>query len=360
MKTAHLVSEDEGESAAKLHILVTGGAGFIGSHACLQLLELGHRVTVVDNLSRGNVGAIRELEKIATPGQLRFVLVDLGDKSALMDVFANTDPPFDVVMHFAALAYVGESMAQPLLYWHNITANTLTLLEVMRSHGVGRLIYSSTCATYGEPESMPITETTPLAPINPYGKAKKASEDVIRDESWANPAFGAVILRYFNVIGNDPQGRVGEAPRAELRHHGRISGACFDAALGRLPGLTIMGTDYKTKDGTCVRDYIHVVDLVRAHVMAMPRARPGVVETYNVGVGKGYSVREFVDVCRKVTGKEISVKEKERRPGDYAEVYSDPSKIYREIGWRAQYTELEESIRHAWNWQVAHPHGYDS
>eukprot|EP00897_Mesotaenium_endlicherianum_P000903 jgi/Mesen1/10813/ME000093S10338 len=235
--------------AGVTHVLVTGGAGFIGSHATLRLLTEGKRVTIVDNLSRGNLGAIKVLRELAKPHMLQFVHADLGDAHAVNRIFSSN--AIDVVIHFAAVAYVGESMAEP--------------------------------------------------------------------------------LRYFNVIGSDPEGRLGEAPRPELRHHGRITGACFDAALGNIPGLKIMGTNYKTPDGTCIRDYIHVTDLVDAHLAAMSKQVMGEVKIYN----------------------------KERRPGDYAEVYSDPSKILKELGWKARYVNLEESLGMAWNWRKNHPHGYE-
>ncbi|KAL9258100.1 UDP-arabinose 4-epimerase 1-like protein, partial [Drosera capensis] len=242
-------------------------------------------------------------------------------------------------------------------YYHNITSNTLGVLEAMAAHGVKTLIYSSTCATYGEPEKMPITEETPQVPINPYGKAKKMAEDIILDFSKTN-RMAVMILRYFNVIGSDPDGRLGEAPRPELREHGRISGACFDAARGITPGLKVKGTDYNTPDGTCVRDYIDVTDLVDAHVKALERAMPGKVGIYNVGTGKGRSVKEFVEACKKATGVNIKVDYLPRRPGDYAEVYSDPSKIRTELNWTARYTNLPESLEIAWRWQKAHRDGY--
>ncbi|KAG6523703.1 hypothetical protein ZIOFF_013579 [Zingiber officinale] len=316
------------------HVLVTGGAGYIGSHAALRLLKDSYRVTIVDNLSRGNLGAIK-----------------------VNRIFAEN--AFDAVMHFAAVAYVGESTLEPLRYYHNITANTLVILEAMAAHGVKTLIYSSTCATYGEPEKMPITELTPQNPINPYGKAKKMAEDIILDFSKKSD-MAVMILRYFNVIGSDPEGRLGEAPRPELREHGRISGACFDAALGIIPGLKVKGTDYTTSDGTCIRDYIDVTDLVDAHVKALDKAMPNKVGIYNVGTGKGRSVKEFVEACKKATGVNIKVDYLERRPGDYAEVYSDPSKINRELNWTAHYTKLEESLSISWRWQKLHPSGYSS
>ncbi|KAL0363704.1 UNVERIFIED_CONTAM: putative UDP-arabinose 4-epimerase 3 [Sesamum calycinum] len=223
---------------------------------------------------------------------------------------------FDAVMHFAAVAYVGESTLDPLKYYHNITSNTLVVLEAMAAHGVKTLIYSSTCATYGEPEKMPITEETP----------QRTAILLVLDSSSI----------YFNVIGSDPEGRLGEAPRPELREHGRISGACFDAARGIIPGLKVRGTDYKTSDGTCIRDYIDVTDLVDAHVKALEKAKPKHVGIYNVGTGRGRSVKEFVEACKKATGVPIKVDFLPRRPGDYAEVYSDPTKIKNELNWTAK------------------------
>ncbi|XP_024442894.1 probable UDP-arabinose 4-epimerase 2 isoform X1 [Populus trichocarpa] len=217
------------------HVLVTGGAGYIGSHAALRLLKDSYRVTKVDNLSRGNLGAVKVLQDLfPEPGRLQFIYADLGDAKAVNKIFAEN--AFDAVMHFAAVAYVGESTMEPLRYYHNITSNTLVVLEAMAAHKVKTLIYSSTCATYGEPVKMPITEQTPQLPINPYGKAKKMAEDIIIDFSKTTD-MAVMILRYFNVIGSDPEGRLGEAPQPELREHGRISGACFDAARGIIPGL---------------------------------------------------------------------------------------------------------------------------
>ncbi|CAI9754465.1 unnamed protein product [Fraxinus pennsylvanica] len=334
------------------HVLVTGGAGYIGSHAVLRLLKDSYRVTIVDNLSRGNMGAVKILQELyPEPGRLQFIYADLGDAASVNKIFREN--AFDAVMHFAAVAYVGESTAEPLRYYHNITSNTLLLVKAMATRGVKTLIYSSTCATYGEPEKMPITEVTPQAPINPYGKAKKMAEDIILDFSKTSD-MAVMILRYFNVIGSDPEGRLGEAPRPELREQGRISGACFDAARGIISGLKIRGTDYSTPDGTCVRDYIDVTDLIDAHVKALAHAKPGKVGIYNVGTGKGSSVKQFVEACKKATGVNIKVDYLSRRPGDYAEVYSDPSKINNELNWMAKYTNLEESLAIAWRWQKTH------
>ncbi|KAK8992151.1 hypothetical protein V6N11_048246 [Hibiscus sabdariffa] len=355
----HFSRHEEGVT----HVLVTGGAGYIGSHAALRLLKENYRVTIVDNLSRGNMAAVKILQKLhPQPGRLQFIYADLGDAKAVDKIFSEN--AFDAVMHFAAVAYVGESTMDPLRYYHNITSNTLTVLKSMAAHGVPTLIYSSTCATYGEPEKMPITEGTPQAsckhvPINPYGKAKKMAEDMILDFS-KNSNMAIMTLRYFNVIGSDPEGRLGEAPRPELRDQGRISGACFDAARGIIPGIKVRGTDYKTHDGTCIRDYIDVTDLVDAHVKALQHAKARHVGIYNVGTGKGRSVKEFVEACKKATGVNIKVEYLPRRPGDYAEVFSDPSKIRRELNWTARYTDLEESLQIAWRWQKVHRDGYNS
>jgi UDP-arabinose 4-epimerase len=338
------------------HVLVTGGAGFIGSHATMRLFDEGWAVTIIDNFSRGNPGAVDVLREMAPHGKLRVVDGDLGVPAELRKGF--TEYPVDLVIHFAAIAYVGESVSDPLRYYHNITSNTVLLLETMKKFGVNKLVYSSTCATYGNPEVLPITEKTPTNPINPYGKAKLYAEMAIRDFTAVNKDFDAAILRYFNVFGSDPEGRLGEYPRPDLRHHGRISGACFDAALGLIPELVVMGTDFPTKDGTCVRDFIHVTDLVDAHIAVITHvANPPVL--YNVGTGQGVSVREFTEACKRVTGAKIRIREqKESRPGDYAEVYADVSKIKNELGWSAKFTNLEESMGHAWRWRAAHKNGY--
>lgn len=354
----HHMSQFSRHEAGVVHVLVTGGAGYIGSHAALRLLKDSYRVTIVDNLSRGNMGAVKVLqEQFPEPGRLQFILADLGDVKTVNRIFSEN--AFDAVMHFAAVAYVGESTLEPLRYYRNITANTLIVLEAMAKYKVKTLIYSSTCATYGEPDKMPITEDTPQVPINPYGKAKKMSEDIILDFS-KRSNIAVMILRYFNVIGSDPEGLLGESPKPELREHGRISGACFDAALGIIPGLKVKGTDYETSDGTCIRDYIDVTDLVDAHVKALAKAEANRVGIYNVGTGQGRSVKEFVKACKEATGVNINVEYLSRRPGDYAEVYSDPSKINRELNWTAQHTNLMGSLRVAWRWQISHREGYSA
>lgn len=333
------------------HALVTGGAGFIGSHCALKLLELGYAVTVIDNMSRGNAGALRALRKqSALNGLFRAVYGDLGMKKDIEVAFSSTASPVDVVFHFAAIAYVGESMTDPLLYYRNITVNTLNLLDVMASYGVKNLIYSSTCATYGNAEKLPITETTPTQPINPYGRAKLYAENAIVDYAQAQPDFKATILRYFNVFGSDPEQRLGEFPRVELRSYSRISGACFDAAMKNIDKLTIFGTKHPTRDGTTIRDFVHVVDLVDAHVaLAEKHKLKNPPSLYNVGTGRGVSMLEFVKACKKVTDREIEVEFRdEPRLGDYAEIYANVDKIREEVGWEAKFIDLEESLSHAW------------
>ena len=351
------VSVDTGVfQTTKKHVLVTGGAGFIGSHAALKLVETGHPVTILDNLSRGNRGAFEVVRSHSKPGQLGFLEVDLGDRGAVCSGLRASKP--DLVMHFAAIAYVSESVKDPLKYYQNITASTVNLLECTKEIGVEELVYSSTCATYGNPSELPITESTPTDPVSPYGKAKYMSEGIIRDVARSNSDFKAGILRYFNVYGSDERGRLGEFPRPELKHFGRITGACMDAALGIAPKLTVMGTNHPTKDGSCVRDFIHVVDLVDAHVRLMGSLQnPPVL--FNVGTGKGVSVKEIVRACVEVTGKNITVvMQEEARPGDAAEVWADPSAVEAYLGWKAKYTDVREGLSHAWEWRRKHPNGY--
>eukprot|EP01025_Chloroclados_australasicus_P036275 TRINITY_DN36951_c0_g1_i1.p1 TRINITY_DN36951_c0_g1~~TRINITY_DN36951_c0_g1_i1.p1 ORF type:complete len:450 (-),score=50.54 TRINITY_DN36951_c0_g1_i1:384-1655(-) len=346
-------------SSGQSHVLVTGGAGYIGSHAALRLLEEGYAVTVIDNLSRGNRGAIDVLEKF-TPERggkvFNYVQGDLGDLETVRAIFRSVK--IDAVMHFAAVAYVAESVAEPNRYYQNITSNTVNILIAMKETNVKKLVYSSTCAVYGNPPELPVTEKTPANPINPYGQAKLFSESVVRDYAQSDPEFKAVIFRYFNVYGSDPEGRLGEYPRPELRHYGRISGACLDAALGEIEALTIKGTTHPTKDGTCIRDYIHVSDLVSAHIMGINFLQ-NPPALFNIGTGNGVSVKEFVEGCKTATGQNIKViEQKEARPGDYAALYSNVSKIETVMGWKAKYTNVVDSLSHAWKWRIENPYGY--
>lgn len=329
-----------------MQVLVTGGAGYIGSHALRALLRSGHTPVALDNLSRGH----RE----AVPSDVPFIELDVRDTEALTQ--ALSAHRIECVMHFAAFAYVGESVAEPLAYYDNNTRGTLSVLEAMERAEVTRLVFSSTCASYGVPEELPIRETTPQAPINPYGSSKLMSEIMIRDYAAKTPSFAHAALRYFNVAGAAEDGSVGEDHDPETH----LIPVILQAALGRREGVTIFGEDYPTPDGTCVRDYIHVEDLVEAHVRVMEALEPGDARVYNLGIGRGYSVREIIDAAERVVGKPLTVARGPRRPGDPPSLYADASKIERELGWRARRTDIEEIIRSAYRWFQEHPRGYES
>jgi len=327
-----------------MNVMVAGGAGYIGSHAVKQLIEAGHHAVAVDNLYRGHRRAVH-------PDAL-FYDVDLADTRALEHVLRRHT--IDCVMHFAALAYVGESVTDPLSYYHNNTAGTVSLLRAMDAAGVVRLVFSSTCATYGEPETTPIVETTPQQPINPYGWSKWCVERVLKDYAAAQREFAYVSLRYFNVAGCAADGSLGEDHDPETHLIPRL----LLAALGKLEGITVFGTDYPTPDGTCIRDYIHVEDLCAAHIVAMDALQPGEGRIYNLGIGRGYSVKEVLESARRVTRCQIPVAYGPRRPGDPAVLFADARKIQRELGWSARYTEIDQIIATAWNWFKDHPDGY--
>jgi UDP-glucose-4-epimerase GalE len=328
----------------RMNVLVAGGAGYIGSHAAKQLLEAGHRVVVVDNLDRGHARAV-------LPGAV-FEKLALAETEALARLMS--EQRIDCVMHFAALAYVGESVSEPLRYYDNNTAGTVSVLRAMQAAGVGRMVFSSTCATYGEPETTPIVETMPQRPINPYGWSKLFVERVLRDYAAANRGFAFVSLRYFNVAGAAADGSLGEDHQPETH----LIPVVLLAALGKRERVTVFGTDYSTPDGTCIRDYIHVEDLCDAHITAMEALKPGDARFYNLGIGRGYSVREVIESCGRVTGREIPVEYGPRRPGDPAVLFADASKIRGELGWTARYTELDAIVATAWNWFRSHPGGY--
>lgn len=329
-----------------MKVLVAGGAGYIGAHAVRALLRAGHEPIVVDNLSRGHAEAV--------PPGIPFYHGTLLDKAAMTDLLR--DLRVDCVMHFAAFAYVGESVERPLDYYDNNTAGTIRLLEAMVEAGTPRMIFSSTCATYGEPSQMPITEETPQNPINPYGRSKLFAEQILRDCVRAYPHLGVVSLRYFNVAGCAEDGSCGEDHDPETHLIPRL----LLAVLGRIDAVTIFGTDYPTPDGTCIRDYIHVEDLCDAHVIAMEACRPGQFLAYNLGIGRGYSVLEVVEAVRRVTGREVPIRYGSRRPGDPAVLFADASKIQRELGWRPRYTSIEPIVETAWRWFRTHPYGYRS
>ena len=324
-------------------MLVTGGAGYIGSHAVRHLLAAGHRVVVVDNLSRGHREAIDPAAA--------FIEADVRETRRLID--ALDKHRVDCLLHFAALAYVGESVQEPLSYYENNTGGTLSVLRALEAARTPRLVFSSTCATYGEPDEMPITETSPQNPINPYGASKLFSERMIADFAARYPEVRCAALRYFNVAGSAQDGSLGEHHDPETH----LIPIIFQAALGRRDQVTIFGDDYDTPDGTCIRDYIHVEDLVEAHELVMRRLEPGFV-AYNLGIGRGYSVREIIDAAREVVGRPFRVAIGARRPGDPPQLYADPSQIERVLGWRARRTDIGATIRDAWGWFRAHPNGY--
>lgn len=346
-----------------MNVLVTGGAGYIGSHAVKRLLEDGHAVLAVDDLSRGHRGAIEALraaDAVRTDA-LTFERCDIAETERLATLIR--DHGIDAAMHFAALAYVGESVTEPLLYHRVNTAGALSLLSACDAAGVTRFVFSSTCATYGEPEPeyVPIPETCPQAPINPYGAAKLAFERILADYAHAKHAsgepFAYAALRYFNVCGCDPGGLIGEDHRPETH----LIPVVLQAALGRREAITIFGTDYSTPDGTCVRDYVHVNDLIDAHVLVMNTLDPNADERatiFNLGIGNGLSVRAIIDAAKEVTGVDFRVREGARRPGDPPELFADPAKIDSALGWRARHTDVREAIEHAWVWMKANPEGY--
>ncbi|MGC9398608.1 MAG: UDP-glucose 4-epimerase GalE [Anaerolineae bacterium] len=335
-----------------MNILVTGGAGYIGSHTCVELLEAGHEVIVVDNLVNSKQEALRRVQAL-TGRPLTFHKVDLRDAPALDAVFAAT--PIDAVIHFAGLKAVGESVEKPLEYYHNNVSGTLILCDVMHRHGVHDIVFSSSATVYGDPDSVPIPEDAPLRPTNPYGRTKWMIEEILRDLQRAHPVWNVALLRYFNPVGAHPSGRIGEDPTGIPNN---LFPYIAQVAVGKLDALKVFGNDYPTPDGTGVRDYIHVVDLAVGHLRALDRLRsaPGVV-TYNLGRGEGYSVLDVVNAFEHVSGQPIPYRITARRPGDVAISYADPRKAERELGWKAE-RDLEAMCADAWRWQSTNPNGY--
>ncbi len=335
-----------------MRILVTGGAGYIGSHTALELLQAGHDVVVVDNLINSHREALRRVEALAGR-PLTFHCVDLLDQAALEAVFAAA--PIDAVIHFAALKAVGESVAQPLRYFHNNVTGTLHLLQAMAAHDVRTFVFSSSATVYGDPQRMPITEDAPLAAVNPYGRTKLMVEDILRDLHRADPRWDIAILRYFNPVGAHPSGQLGEDPNGIPNN---LVPYIAQVAVGRLPYLRVFGDGYPTADGTGVRDYIHVVDLAVGHLRALEKlaARPGLV-TYNLGTGRGYSVLEVAAAFGRAAGQEIPLQIVPPRPGDAAICYADPSLAARELGWTAE-RDLDTMMADTWRWQSGNPNGF--
>lgn len=327
-----------------MNILVTGGAGYIGSHTCVELMRAGHDVVVADNLANSTKEAIGRLEQIAGR-KVKFHEADLLDAAALEGIFQ--EDKFDAVIHFAGLKSVGESCEKPLLYWRNNVGGTLNLVEAMDRHGVKDIIFSSSATVYGNPESLPISEEAPLRALNPYGQTKLAQEDLFRDLCAADKGWTAVLLRYFNPVGAHPSGLLGENPRGLPNN---LMPFVALVAIGRLEEIGVFGDDYPTPDGTGMRDYIHVLDLAKGHLSALDKIGTGRgAVAYNLGTGRAYSVLEMIRAFEAACGRKLPYSIKPRRAGDSATVFADPSKAGRELGWQAELT-LEDMCRDAWRW----------
>ncbi|MDD4680504.1 MAG: UDP-glucose 4-epimerase GalE [Clostridia bacterium] len=334
-------------------ILVTGGAGYIGSHTCVQLLESGYEVVVVDNLSNSKIEAVHRVEKISKK-RLSFYEMDVCDHSALREVFKKES--IDAVIHFAAYKAVGESVSFPLEYYHNNLMSTIVLMKTMKEFQVKNLVFSSSATVYGNPASVPIREDLPTSATNPYGRTKLIIEYILSDVHTAHPDVNIAVLRYFNPIGAHESGLIGEDP-SDIPNN--LVPYITQVAIGKLKKLQVFGNNYDTKDGTGVRDYIHVVDLANGHLAALNKLKGdcGLV-VYNLGTGTGYSVLEMVDAFEKATGREIPYEITAPRAGDIATCYADPSKALDELGWTAKYS-LEDMCRDSWNWQKKNPNGYE-
>lgn len=335
-----------------MRILVTGGAGYIGSHTCIELLEAGHEVVVVDNLSNSKYESIRRVQEI-TRRDLVFHQVDLLDETALLEVF--TAAQVEAVIHFAGLKAVGESNDIPWHYYHNNITGTLTLLKVMQAQEVWNMVFSSSATVYGEPQTVPITEDFPLGATNPYGRTKLMIEEILRDMGVADEHWNFALLRYFNPVGAHESGQIGEDPNGIPNN---LVPYIARVAVGRLDELGVFGNDYPTPDGTGIRDYIHVVDLAHGHLRALDKLvqKPGVV-TYNLGTGRGYSVLEVIAAFERASGRPVPYRIMERRPGDVAISFADPGKAQRELGWRAT-RDLDTMMLDVWRWQSTNPDGY--
>jgi UDP-glucose 4-epimerase len=335
-------------------VLVTGGAGFIGSHTTVELLQAGHEVVVVDNLANASTAALDAVAHLAGRAVRELVVADVADGAALDDVFARHR--IDSVVHFAALKAVGESVAEPLRYYANNVGGLLGLLGAMRRHDVRRLVFSSSCTVYGEPASVPITEDFPRRGVNPYGRTKLICEDVLRDLAVAEPGWRISLLRYFNPVGAHPSGELGEDPRGVPNN---LMPYLMQVAVGRRERLAVYGDDYPTRDGTCIRDYLHVVDLAQGHLAALDALDGGGdgCRAYNLGTGTGTTVLEMIAAASEAVGRPLPHEIVARRPGDAVEVYADPSLAQAELGWKAA-RSVAEMCRDHWRWQSAHPFGF--
>ena len=335
-------------------ILVTGGAGYIGSHTCIELIQAGYDVVVLDNLCNSSEKSLERVEEI-TGKRVTFYKADLLDKEAVDAVFASEK--IDAVIHFAGLKAVGESVAKPLEYYHNNITGTLLLCDVMRKYGVKNIIFSSSATVYGNPAIIPITEECPKGDItNPYGRTKGMLEQILTDLHTADPEWNVILLRYFNPIGAHKTGRIGENPKGIPNN---LVPYIAQVAVGKLERLGVFGNDYDTHDGTGVRDYIHVVDLADGHVKALNKIKENCgVKVYNLGTGIGYSVLDIVKAYEKACGKEIPYVIKDRRPGDIATCYANPTKAKEELGWEAK-RGLLEMCEDSWRWQSNNPNGYE-
>lgn len=336
-----------------MRILVTGGAGYIGSHTCLELLNAGHELVVVDNLGNSKLESLERVQTL-TGKSLEFIELDLLDKEGLAAAFARQSVA--AVVHFAAFKAVGESVQKPLEYYHNNVSGTINLLDVMRQNQCRNLVYSSSCTVYGEPQETPITEAHPTtAAQNPYGWTKLMTEQIMRDLFASDREWNFSLLRYFNPVGAHASGQIGEDPCGTPDN---LMPYITQVAVGRLAKLRVFGNDYPTPDGTGVRDYIHVVDLAQAHVRAveMLASKPGLV-TYNLGTGHGSSVLEVIAAFEEATGINIPYEIVDRRPGDAAAAYADPAKAKHEMGWES-HLDLQDMCRDAWNWQQKNPEGF--
>ncbi|QGQ47215.1 UDP-glucose 4-epimerase GalE [Metabacillus sediminilitoris] len=336
-----------------MQILITGGAGYIGSHTCVELLNAGYEIVVLDNLLNSKHEALERIKEI-TGKDFKFHQADLLDKQELIKIF--TENNIDAVIHFAGLKAVGESVTIPLLYYHNNITGTLNLCEVMEQFGVHNMVFSSSATVYGLQERVPLSEELPLQATNPYGRTKLMIEEILRDVYVANNKWSIALLRYFNPVGAHPSGRIGEDPNGIPNN---LIPYITQVAVGKLPELKVFGNDYATHDGTGVRDYIHVADLAAGHLKALEKVMSSSgVSAYNLGTGSGYSVMEMIHAFEKVTGRSIPYRIINRRPGDIGVSYSDPLKAQNELNWIAQ-KSLEEMCLDSWRWQSNNPNGYD-